>query len=252
MRYAKGSLVISRDRDVPLLRQVRDSKFVSHNQLFDFMRIAGVDHDRDSFNWRVRRLRQFAHVSVCAGIDGADSSLYRITKKGLNLLEHCGDYRAVLNSNTEHLPHPSHAFHALEINDINLALARENLLANWQSEIEIASFNTVSASPFRKDYDAIVTVWVEQRQARFALEYERSIKKARDYARIRESLEAESEIDCILYLTSGPDVLTALLHELSSSGKKIAFASAKTFQRDLLATNVICSGSAPAKFRDLL
>ncbi len=43
MRYAKGSLVISEERDIPLLRQVRNSRFVSHDQLFEFMKFGGVD-----------------------------------------------------------------------------------------------------------------------------------------------------------------------------------------------------------------
>ena len=33
MRYAKGGLVISAERDIPLLLQVRNSRFVSHAQL---------------------------------------------------------------------------------------------------------------------------------------------------------------------------------------------------------------------------
>lgn len=39
MRYAKGSLVINPERDIPLLRQVRNSKFVSHHQLFELMKL---------------------------------------------------------------------------------------------------------------------------------------------------------------------------------------------------------------------
>ena len=42
MRYAKGGLVINAERDIPLLRQVRNSRFVSHQQLFDFMKFGGV------------------------------------------------------------------------------------------------------------------------------------------------------------------------------------------------------------------
>ena len=40
MRYAKGGLVINAERDIPLLRQVRNSRFVSHAQLFEFMKLA--------------------------------------------------------------------------------------------------------------------------------------------------------------------------------------------------------------------
>lgn len=252
MRYAKGSLVISRERDIPMLRQVRNSKFVSHSQLFEFMKIGGFDHDRDSFNWRLRRLRNSAHVGVCTDVSGAGSAVYRITKKGLALLEHQGEYTTVLNSSTAHLPHTSQAFHALELNEINLALARKNLLAGWQSEIEVASFNTLSQSPYQKDYDAIVTVWLGNRQAPFALEYERSLKKLKHYERIRAALEAEKELDLVLYLAAGPEILVPLIQELGSVRKRIGFAHARDFEANLLDTNVICPGSVSQTFRDLL
>lgn len=252
MRYAEGSFVVSRERDIPLLRQVRNSKFISQAQLFEFMRLAGFEHDRDSYNWRLRRLRKSSHVDVCSEVYGAGSAVYRITKKGLDLLEHFGEYSGILNSNTTHLPHPSNAFHALELNEINLALARKNLLANWQSEIEVASFNTISQTPFQKDYDAIVTVWLLDRQARFALEYERSIKKAREYEKICAVLDAEREIDCILYLTPGPELLVPLVKILGTVSKKMAFANARNFEDTLLETTVICPRSGPRVFRELL
>ena len=67
MRYAKGGLVINPERDIPLLRQVRNSRFVSHQQLFEFMKFGGFDHCRNSFNWRVRRLVDVRPISICEG-----------------------------------------------------------------------------------------------------------------------------------------------------------------------------------------
>jgi len=253
MRYARGSLVVSRERDIPLLRQVRNSKFISHTQLFEFMKLGGFDHHRDSFNWRLRRLRDSGHVSVCPEVHGAGSAVYRVTKKGISLLEHHGQFTTVLNSNTDHLPQLAQAFHALELNAVQLALARNNLVASWQSEIEVASFNTISQSPFQKDYDAIVDVWLGDRRARFALEYERSLKNLKQYERIRAALEAEREVGCILYLTSGVELLVPLIHEFGSIKKRLGFASASSFQNDLLDTAVFLGqGSASIKFRDLL
>lgn len=252
MRYAKGSLVISQERDIPLLRQVRNSRFVSHEQLFEFMKLGGFDHDRDSFNWRLRRLRSASHLEVCADVTGAGSAVYRITRNGLTLLEHFGEFAIVLNSNTEHLPHFAQVFHALELNGIHLSLARKNLVAGWQSEVEVASFNTISQVPFKKDYDAIVDIWLEDRRARFALEYERSLKSQKHYQRIRAALEAECAIDCILYLASGGDLLVPLVQEFGCIQKRIAFANASSFRHDLLDTTVIGPGSATLPFRELL
>jgi hypothetical protein len=252
MRYAKDSLVISRERDIPMLRQVRNSRFVTQNQLFEFMKLGGFDHNRDSFNWRVKRLRECGYIGACPEVHGAGSAVYRITKNGLILLEHHGQFTAVINSGTVHLPHLAQAFHAIELNSLHLALARKNLIAGWQSEVEIASFNTISHSPFQKDYDAIVDVWLGDKTARFALEYERTLKGSNHYQRIRNLLESEHEVKWILYLASGTELLGPLVREFGSV-RKVAFANASNFREDLLDTMVVMgNGLLAARFRDLL
>jgi hypothetical protein len=217
------------------------------------MRFGGSDRSRDSFNWRVRRLIKSGHIGICSGVFCAGSAVYRITREGLILLEHHGQFTNVLHSNTQHLPHASQVFHALELNAIQLALAHKNQLASWQSEVEIASFNTISRSPYEKDYDAIVDVWVGDNRARFALEYERTLKSSKQYERVRAALQAERQIACILYLTSGMEVLVHLVHELDSVPKKLAFANAKDFTQTLLETRVFVRGNGPGtRFRELL
>jgi hypothetical protein len=196
MRYTKDSLVINPERDIPLLRQVRNSRFVSHQQLFGFMKFGGFDHCRSSFNWRTRRLLDSGHLSICERVFGAGSAVYRITRQGLALLEHHGQFTTVLHSNTEHLPHPAQVFHALQLNAIQLALADKSLLARWQSEVEIASLNTISRTPYQKDYDAVVEVWIGEQRASFALEYERSLKSAKQYEQVRRALERERRSLC--------------------------------------------------------
>ena len=267
MRYAEGSLVISEERDIPLLRQVRNSRFVSHDQLFEFMKFGGVDRSRNSFNWRVKRLVKYGQLDLCRDVYGAGSAVYRIARggiallehppstssSGIALLEHHGQFTSVLHSNSEHLPHVSQAFHSLELNRIQLALAQANLLAGWQSEVEIASFNTISRTPYRKDYDAIVDVWVGDKTARFALEYERTLKSFREYDRIRMALQTERQVGCILYLTSGVEVLLHLVHELQPVNRSLAFANARDFAKELLDTPVMTGrDAASARFRDLL
>src|SRR5260370_12095219 len=148
MRYAKGGLVINRERDIPLLRQVRNSRFVSHDQLFELMKFGGSDRSRDSFNWRVRRLLKSGHVSICGGVFCAGSAVYRITKEGLILLEHHGQFTTVLNSNTQHLPHASQVFHSLELNTIQIALPPKNQLTSFQPHIDIPSFHSISPPPY--------------------------------------------------------------------------------------------------------
>src|SRR5260370_42673556 len=105
MSYAKGGLVIIPERDIPLLRQVGNSRFVSHNQLFELMKFGGSDRSRDSFNWRVRRLLKAGHVSICGGVFCAGLAGYWIAKDGLVLLENHGQVTTVFHSDTQHPPH---------------------------------------------------------------------------------------------------------------------------------------------------
>jgi hypothetical protein len=253
MRYAKGSFVISPQHDVPLLLQVRNSRFITHQQLFALMQFGGHEYSRNTFKWRVARLREFGCISACENTFGNGKRVYTIAQEGLLHLENHGHFASVLNSTTEHLPHPSQAHHALELNAIHLALIDSKALVRWQSDVEIASENTIADSPLAKDYDAIVDVWNGDNMARFALEYERTLKSARQYDKVRKALEAEDRIGCILYLTSGPQITRHLAREFSGIPKRLAFAAAPVFRRHLLDTTVICESTQSAvPFRQLL
>jgi hypothetical protein len=252
MRYAKGSLVLSTERDVPLLRQVRNSKFVSHTQLFEYMKLGGYDHSRNSYNWRLKRLVDSGTVSILPKVFGAGSAVYQITKLGIAVLEHQGEFTTTLHSRTDHLPHQSQAFHALQLNAVQLALARKNLLAGWQSEIEVASYNSISETPFAKDYDAIVDVWLGDTTVRFALEYERTLKNQKDYRAICAALEAEMQVQWVLYLTPNTEMMIRLMHAFGSVERRVAFANARNFAADLLDTRVLTGHGRPVVFRNLV
>jgi len=245
MRYAKGTHSISASRDIPLLVHVRNSKFITHQQLFELAQLASCEHSRESFNWRVKRLVHAGYISASQGNFGNGGVVYRIARPGLIQLENHGKFAASLNSGTQHLPHPSHVYHALELNSIQLALARSNVLITWQSDVETASANTVSTRPLEKDYDAIVDVWNSHTMARFALEYERTLKSAQQYGKICLALEAETAVGCVLYLTSGEEISMHLAHELSGISKRLAFATAAAFRKDLLDTMVLTHPSDP-------
>lgn len=252
MRYSRNSLIVSPGRDLPLLLQVRNSRFITHQQLFELLQYTNVGQTRSSFNWRTRRLLEAGHISICGDHSGAGAPVYRITKDGLSLLEYHGHFTTVLHSRTEHLPHSSQIFHALELNNIHLALRRKNLLADWHSEVEIASFNTISERALQKDYDALVGIWLGEKRACFALEYERSLKSSRQYERVRAALDSEDEVDCVLYLTSGIEILVHLVHQLRPVDVTLAFATARDFLELLLDTTVITQNSlSGVKFRKI-
>ena len=242
MRYAKGSMVITAEGDIPVLRQVRNSRFVSHRQLYELLLGNGHISCRSTFNWRIRRLLASGRVSRTA-VDWQGSAVYSITSTGLLELESQGDFAVALHSRSRHMPHPMQVFHALELNAIRLALARNRLLVAWQSEVEIASSNMVSTAPYQKDYDAVVKVRSGTQILEFALEYERFLKASRHYARIRAALECERHVPSVVYLTASPDLTVALVYQLTPIAKPVAFATARCFREHLLATPVSSDAS---------
>ena len=234
MRYIKGSVVITAQGDIPLLRLVRNCRFVSHEQLYELLRHEAVVSSRSSFNWRMQRLMKSGRLDRLTGFWFDGSSVYTINQNGLAELESQGEFSVALHSGTRQMPDRIQAFHALELNAIRLSLIRSALLVNWESEIEISSANMVSHSPYQKDYDAIVRIWVGSEVREFALEYERSLKRAKDYERIRAALEAERKVPCVLYLTIDTNLLGVIRDVLTPVSRRLGFLTARSFREQLL------------------
>jgi hypothetical protein len=245
LRYAKNSVVINASRDIPLLRQVRNSRFISYQQLFVLLHHAGYEQARNSFNWRIHRLLDSGHIHACENVCHRGHRVYRITQKGLLQLESYGDFMAFVHSQSARPPQISQVFHALDLNEVRVALAQKNLLANWQSEVEIASANLMAQGGYQKDYDAIVDVWVSGALRRFALEYERVLKSADRYQFVCDSLASERQIGCVLYLTAGQSSAFHLAHLLQPVADRVVFATLPLFCRELLETPVFAGPDQP-------
>ena len=243
MKNVRRRIVISEHGDVPLLREVRNSKFVSRHQLFTLLDSARSLHP-STFDGRLKRLLDREYLRALPDFFWRGSAVYSIAPRGLMELESHGYFSLALNSATRHMPHPLHVYHALELNEIRLAMVRASLLVGWESELEIASTNLVSAR-FQKDYDAVVRIWSGEQIREFALEYERSLKAARRYARVHEALENERGVSAVLYLTASPDLMCALLYHLAPTSKPLAFATARNFHQHLLATPVFTDARRP-------
>lgn len=237
MTYQKGSIVITDGSDIPLLREVRNSRFVTRIQLFELLNHEG-QLDQRADHRRVERLLKGGYLRTFSGLFWRGSAVYSIARKGLLELEGRGEANLVLHSGAPDRSNVMRAYHCLELNEIRLALAHSSLLADWKSGLEIASGNMVSAS-FQHDYDAVVSMWAGDRIFKFALEYERSLGSARKYKEIREAIAAERSVAGILYLTVNADLIYALICHLVPNVAPLAFATAGQFCRQLLETPVL-------------
>jgi hypothetical protein len=143
--------------------------------------------------------------------------------------------------------------HALELNDIHLALKRTGELAHWTPESDIRSRNALTTIGFAKDYDATVAVRIDGREYQFALEYERTPKAKRHYVSIRKRLEGATEFGHILYLVSNHDLLLFLMREFYESRRAVYFGLRSDFLCEALSLPVR-SNCSPVSitFRSLL
>jgi hypothetical protein len=209
MGFQKGSITLSPRQDIPLLLQVLHSRFITHDQLFEFMFIGCVELKRASFNWRVRRLLEAGLLTRRCARPITPSPVYSLTDVGALML---ADHSPVLDSPKEKEElSTAHLTHSIELTSLHLALARQGVLDSWESEVTIRAKNELTSSGYAKDYDAIVTVRIDGRRATFALEYERTPKKSKDYFRIRQLLEQENGVPCFLYVVPEPKLAGFLL-----------------------------------------
>ena len=240
MRYQKGSISISTGQDIPVLRQVLQSQFVTHDQLFEFMRLGCYEVNRHTFNWRVRRLVKNAFLDLHPV---GHSCVYSIASAGASLLAVTEEYCPVLNRRKD----ASSYDHSLELNELHLSLIRQGVLADWKPEIAIRSKNELTIDGYAKDYDAIVTVRIIDRTASFALEYERTPKKPKDYMRIRSLLEREDGLSCFLYIVPNDHLASFILDCFAGTTVSLLIGFASDFSRSFSEMRVIDASSGTKK-----
>jgi hypothetical protein len=238
MRYVKGSIVLSEAQDHPILRQVLECGFVTHDQLFRFMQLSCRERSRNSFNNRLRRLVNNNVVVQGYSPLVPGSRYYSIPTHTALMLAGRGPLYAGAISGLEKRREVDALAHATELNDIHLALADSGLLIRWKPECEIRAQNDHTDFGYPKDYDAIVTITGPKGEIRFALEYERTPKKESQYLEIQRRLATEARIGCVLYLAPGHYTLSRIKKRFRPTGANVVFGVASEFCQNLLNTRV--------------
>jgi hypothetical protein len=242
-RY-KGALAINAYRDIPLLRQIRDSTVIFHSQLFHFMLLGHYESRRDVFNWRLRRLVHHGLVKRHLVPHISPDYLYSISNPGIQCLEQHGDFylpstaAASMNARSD----SSHFSHDLQLNDIQLALLEAGILRSWIPERKLRSLTDQTISPYTKAYDAVVEVGLETGQHRFALEYEQTQKEMRRYIEVRLALERERNVNLVLYLLPTRSLMANISQHFNGCRRRVCFALVQEFKKDLLDTQVRQAG----------
>src|SRR5271157_5525440 len=227
MRYRKGMIALSETRDYPLLRRVLHSSFVTPAQLYEFMKLDYCSSSRNAFDNRLRRLLDH-DLLVRHEIPTMNRGVvYSISRAGASELVGRGEYYA--GSTDIGKESNGHMQHALELNDIHLALKQSRTLVRWTPESDIRSRNEFTGIGFVKDYDAVVAVRLDDHEYRFALEYERTQKANVRYLAIQKRIQAETDLRHFLYLVSNYDLLLFLVKKFEGCRRPVYFGLRQDF-----------------------
>jgi hypothetical protein len=253
MRYPKGTVIVSRTRDIPVLEYVLRCGFATSRQLFEFLQMDRLERSRASFEQRLRRLSQHSLIQKHSGLLTGHEWVYSIAPKGVSLLVELGELyagRGVHEQGERQLV----VNHWLDINEIHLALRRRQLLVRWTPESEIRSQNDLTTFNYAKDYDAIVTVTCDGLDCRFALEYERFPKTRTRYEQIGAELDNEVHLSTLLYLAPTYHVLSCMKRSFEPQRLVICLALSSEFVTCLLDTAVHVAGPSDrlVRFGDVL
>jgi hypothetical protein len=253
MRYPKDSLQLNPSRDIPLLRQILHSEFITHSQLFEFVRWNHYERSRKSFDWRVRRLVERALVRRETRPGCTGEFVYSLASRAAILLQGMGEYCLVGRDRFNGKEAERCVLHAIGLNEIHLSLLRRGLLVRWTGSLEIRSQNELTSFGFAKDYDAVVTVRAEAGEQRFALEYERSPKPMRYYREIAASLGREVRVNQLLYLVPNYDLLHFISGFFANCQLRVYFGLVKDWHGELLDMPVSCRRATGCfRFRETL
>ncbi len=234
MRYQKGSISLSNHQDKAILHFVADSRYVTHSQLYFFTRVDQFEFNRRVFNWRIRRLVRSGLVrkQVLPFLNG--EALYSISRGGVHALEQLGVYYLGANQDREKDAQEAGIPHALEVNNVRLALLRTRALMYWIPEPFIRILNLSPASSYAKVYDGIAKVSFDGEGVKLAIEYERTLKSQPKYGKIREAIESEKRLHGFLYLVPTLDVIWSLIHEFWGTRRRVFFGLVDEFKQKVL------------------
>jgi len=238
MRYIKDCISLNSEHDYPLLSQVLRSGFITHDQLFELMQIRKHESNRSTFNWRARRLTKYGLIARHTVPSVGKAFVYSITSSGELELAGIGEQFITTPAKPDRNNKELQVAHSLELNNIYLSLLRADLLVRWVPEIQLRSRNLSMGVRNGKVYDAIVTVRLDNRDATFALEYERTAKSEGLYAEVFNKFEAEDDLDRFLYLASNEDVLKFVSWQFRNSKRNVCFGLLADWYRCLLDTEV--------------
>lgn len=230
VRFRRGTISISTEADLPLLRTVHHAGHVTVHQVYSTL--YGLREKRlwDGLTWRIGRLVAHGLLDETA-VAGLKSRVLSLGDDGELYLQNQESSMVDRGRRTRRAKRRHQIWHDVEFFDIQLALQQAGVVANWIPECEIRAANDYTANRYAKDYDAVVTFQCDTGEATVAVEYERTAKSSREYERICAEIALDRKVHDVLYLTPNRELKLFLLHALRNARSRILVADAREFSR---------------------
>jgi hypothetical protein len=228
MRHLPGSIAISADADVPLLRAVYRAGHLTFHQLYASLHPAKEKRLWDTLNWRIGRLTKHKFLDRTP-VEGLPSAVFSLGENGELYLQGCERFLVERAGRSRGANKRHQIWHDVELFDIQLTLRRGGVVVIWESEPEVKAVNDFTTDRYAKDYDAVVTFRSSDRCGKVAIEYERTPKWSKAYERICAEIDLEKKVDTCLYLVPNRELLAFLLYGLRNARRRVMVAQALEF-----------------------
>jgi hypothetical protein len=252
MRHPPGSIAISADSDVLLMRTVYRAGHATFHQLYTALHPVKEKRLWDTLNWRIGRLVKHKFLDRTP-VEGLSSPVFSLGENGELCLQGSEKFLVERAGRSRGANKRHQIWHDVELFDIQLALRRAGVVVLWESEPEVKAVNDFTTDRYAKDYDAVVTFQSGHRCGKVAIEYERTPKWSKTYERICAEIDIERKLDTCLYLVPNRELLAFLLHALQKARSRIVVTLASEFVHSPHTAAVIdVRTSVAAQLRDCL
>ncbi len=214
MRYLPGSIELGK-KDGGLLEIVGTATRITHDQLFQLAELKSIEKTKRVYDWRVERLVTHDLLRQSKILYRGSDPVYSITRNGIHGLQGLSIHlvSVYVDSRDDEVQHQVQ--HAIELNNIHIALLRRSNLSRWTPAKFLQALNLAPPFDYAKYYDAIATVYLNSRRLDIAIEYEHTLKRPLDrYAALKAKLSKEQRADAILFAVPTPEIQITLWGQL--------------------------------------
>jgi hypothetical protein len=214
MRYLPGSIKLGM-KDGGLLEIVGTATRITHDQLFQLAKLKSIEKTRRVYEWRVERLVTHDLLRQSKILYRGSDPVYSITRNGIYGLQGLSIHLVSVYVDLKDGKVEHQVQHAVELNNIHIALQRSGKLSRWTPAKFLQALNLAPPFNYAKYYDAIATVYLNSRRLDIAIEYEHTLKRPLDrYAALKAKLSKEQRADAILFLVPTPEIQNTLWGQL--------------------------------------